>query len=214
MTKRILGFSYIMDRRFSLFLSRKSVRALTPEQRLSRVLPYLPCEIEGCKCASWKSDDTDSYDIKNFQCRNCRHQHFDLSSCYFDDWMSFKAVNLVEDLESLYSMCFAEKDIDTRQLYFCLFKKVNKALFIKGKPQVEDSPPFERPCINTAIRNVLLHKFCQNPKHTKFYLEIGRLIIAFINIWKLEYPKNSKKRYENETGYKLIYMRSVNFVIN
>lgn len=114
---------------------------------------------------------------------------------------------MVEDLETLYLLCSNEDDLDARQLYFCMLKRLRKALANRSHPQVDDLPPFERPSVATAVRNLIIHKLSVSPSEAPLYVDIGRLVLTFLNGHRLQAPKNRKQKNENITGYRLIFMR-------
>lgn len=114
---------------------------------------------------------------------------------------------MAEDLETLYLLCCDEEDLETRQLYFCMLKRLRKALANRSHPLVDDLPPFERPNIATAIRNLIIRKLATSAHDAQLYVDIGRIILTFLNGHRLQAPKNRKQKNENITGYRLIYMR-------
>ncbi|KAM3185015.1 hypothetical protein ACTXT7_007226 [Hymenolepis weldensis] len=114
---------------------------------------------------------------------------------------------MVEDLETLYLLCSDEEDIETRQLYFCMLKRLRKALASRSHPHVDDLPPFERPSVATAVRNLIIRKLAASSHEAPLYIDIGRLVLTFLNGHRLQAPKNRKQKNENITGYRLIYMR-------
>ncbi|VUZ55224.1 unnamed protein product, partial [Hymenolepis diminuta] len=112
-----------------------------------KVLPYIPCQQLDCKCGNWspvKSEDS------SFTCAHCNHLHYaEIYSPEVSSWIESLAVQMVEDLETLYLLCSDEEDIETRQLYFCMLKRLRKALASRSHPHVDDLPPFERPSVAT-----------------------------------------------------------------
>ncbi len=158
-----------------------------------------------CKCANWKASEEPNDD---FECANCSHAHCtDIDSSELSNWIESIGVQLVEDIETLFILCSSEEDIETRQLFFCMLKRLRKALVGRTDPQIDDLPPFERPSINTAVRNLIIRRLSTNPNDSRMYLDVGRLVLTFLNGHRLQAPKHRKQKNENLTGYRLIYMR-------
>ncbi|VDM35342.1 unnamed protein product [Hydatigera taeniaeformis] len=192
------------NKRNMLFERRKYISSLSAKEKVPRVMPYIPCQHLDCKCASWKPCDNadDAY-----RCALCGHHHCSGSSSEFSNWIEDLAVQMVEDLETLFLLCFNEEDLETRQLYFCMLKRLRKALANRTHPQVDDLPPFERPSISTAVRNLIIRKLSITPSDAFIYIDAGRLVLTYLNGHRLQVPKHRKQKNENLTGYKLIYMR-------
>lgn len=149
-----------------------------------------------------KSEDS------SFTCAHCNHLHYgEIYSPEVSSWIESLAVQMVEDLETLYLLCSDEEDIETRQLYFCMLKRLRKALASRSHPHVDDLPPFERPSVATAVRNLIIRKLAASSHEAPLYIDIGRLVLTFLNGHRLQAPKNRKQKNENITGYRLIYMR-------
>ncbi|VDD74006.1 unnamed protein product [Mesocestoides corti] len=160
---------------------------------------------QDCKCSSWKaSEDVE----ENYLCTHCGHSHCnDINSPELSTWIGNVAVQMVEDLETLFLLCSNEEDLETRQLYFCMLKRLRKALANKGYPQIDDLPPFERPSANSAVRNLIIQRVSSYPDDALLYVDLGRLVLTYLNGCRLQAPKNRKQKNENLTGYRLIYMR-------
>ncbi|CAL8068652.1 unnamed protein product [Calicophoron daubneyi] len=195
-----------MPPRLELFRSRDYLGHLPVEQKIRKCLPYLKCQEEGCKCSNWKCDGKTEGQLPTSACDMCHHIHHRFLSQEELAWLNV-AVQMVDDVEHMYILCASEQDVETRHLYFCILKRIRKALMNRTQPAFDDPPPFERPSIETALRNVLLQFCAGNSKDLEFSLELSRLILSFINNWKLGYPSRRINRHENKTGYKLIYMR-------
>ncbi|VDP96710.1 unnamed protein product [Trichobilharzia regenti] len=134
---------------------------------------------EGCKCSTWKSTDLETDDkVNDAVCKNCRHVHFSLSDSNASVW-----------LNSAMQM------------------RLRKALMNKIQPGFDDKPPFERPNIETAVRNALLLCAVTNPQKPDITIELCKLFLSYINSYKIAYPSQRSHKHENKTGYKLIYMR-------
>eukprot|EP00108_Taenia_solium_P008382 TsM_001010700 transcript=TsM_001010700 gene=TsM_001010700 len=193
------------NKRNMLFERRKYISTLSAKEKVPKVMPYVPCQQLDCKCASWKSCESGE---DNYCCAVCGHHHCsDSSSPEFSSWIEDLAVQMVEDLETLFLLCFNEEDLETRQLYFCMLKRLRKALANRTHPQVDDLPPFERPSISTAVRNLIIRKLSITPSEALIYVDAGRLVLTYLNGHRLQAPKYRKQKNENLTGYRLIYMR-------
>ncbi|CAH8589668.1 Histone acetyltransferase kat2b [Schistosoma haematobium] len=176
-------------------------------QKLSRYLPYSKCRNEGCKCSTWKlSDNAIDEKLVEAICENCCHVHYSLSDPNESTWLN-SAMQMVDDVERMYILCTKEEDYETRNIYFCILKRLRKALMNKVQPVFDDKPPFERPDINTAVRNALLFCAVTDPQNPEITIELCKLFLAYVNSYKITYPSQRIQKYENKTGYKLIYMR-------
>ncbi|CAH8855841.1 unnamed protein product [Trichobilharzia szidati] len=184
-----------------------SMESLNLRQQLKRYLPYSKCQNEGCKCSTWKSTDLETDDkVNDAVCKNCRHVHFSLSDSNASVWLN-SAMQMVNDVERMYVLCTKEEDTETRNIYFCIMKRLRKALMNKVQPVFDDKPPFERPNIETAVRNALLLCAVTNPQKPDITIELCKLFLSYINSYKIAYPSQRIHKHENKTGYKLIYMR-------
>nr|VZI40596.1 unnamed protein product [Spirometra erinaceieuropaei] len=174
-------------------------------EKLLKALPYLSCQTFDCKCPSWKEGENDS---DHLTCGSCKHSHCaDVDSPEFVRWIETTAIQMVDDLETLFLLCANEEDIETRQLYFCMLKRLRKALTNRFQPQIDDLPPFERPSINTAVRNLIIRKLATNPSEPRTFISLGRLVLTYLNGRQLQKPKQRRGKNENAVGYRLIYMR-------
>ncbi|VDN97478.1 unnamed protein product [Rodentolepis nana] len=192
-------------KRNKLFERRKHISSLSYTEKVLKVLPYIPCQQLECKCTNWSSKKLED---SQFECLHCGHLHCgEIFSSEFSSWIEALAVQMVEDLETLYLLCSDEEDVETRQLYFCMLKRLRKALVNRSHPHVDDLPPFERPSVATAVRNLIIRKLAASPHDAPLYIDIGRLVLTFLNGHRLQAPKNRKQKNENITGYRLIYMR-------
>ncbi|TGZ46564.1 hypothetical protein CRM22_011083 [Opisthorchis felineus] len=194
-----------MCSRLELFKRREYLYHLSTEQKIKRCLPYLKCQEQGCKCLTWKLS-TDKVQAESGTCKYCGHVHSTFTAEGDLAWLDL-AVQMVEDVEHLYILCANESDCETRHLYFCILKRVRKALVNRVKPTFDDPPPFERPSIETAVRSVLLRHYVRDNRELESIAKLGKLFLAFANAWKMGYPILRANRHENRTGYRLIYMR-------
>ncbi|TPP64182.1 Histone acetyltransferase KAT2B [Fasciola gigantica] len=195
-----------MPSRLELLKSREYLCDLSLEQKVRKCAPYLKCQEDGCKCPSWKPGDQIGAQVLESPCKSCNHVH----QCFTTDdacaWLEV-AVQMVDDVEHMYVLCASEEDTETKHLYFCIFKRIRKALMNRTKPTFDDPPPFERPSVDTAVRNVVLHYLAHGMKELDTTLDLCRLLLSFVNMWKMGYPSRRSNKHENKTGYRLIYMR-------
>ncbi|TNN12243.1 Histone acetyltransferase KAT2B [Schistosoma japonicum] len=183
------------------------MESLTIGQKLSKYLPYSKCGNEGCKCSAWKlTDDETNENLNKAVCKNCHHIHYSLSDPSDIAWLN-SAIQMVDDVERMYILCTKEEDYETRNIYFCILKRIRKALMNKMQPAFDDKPPFERPDVNTAVRNALLFCALSNPQNPEITIELCKLFLSYVNSYKITYPSQRIYKHENKTGYKLIYMR-------
>uniref|UniRef100_A0A0X3Q2L2 histone acetyltransferase n=1 Tax=Schistocephalus solidus TaxID=70667 RepID=A0A0X3Q2L2_SCHSO len=194
-----------MNRRERVYDRRKYTLTLDYSEKLLKTLPYLSCQAFDCKCSSWKVGESGTDQLT---CSGCKHSHCaDVESPEFVRWIETTAIQMVDDLETLFILCANEEDIETRQLYFCMLKRLRKALTNRFQPQVDDLPPFERPSINTAVRNLIIRKLATNPSELRTFVNLGRLVLTYLNGRQLQRPKKRRGKNENAIGYRLIYMR-------
>ncbi|KAK4470433.1 hypothetical protein MN116_005987 [Schistosoma mekongi] len=183
------------------------MESLTIGQKLLKYLPYSKCGNEGCKCCAWKlTDDETNKNLNEAVCENCHHIHYSLSDPSDTTWLN-SAIQMVDDVERMYILCSKEEDYETRNIYFCILKRIRKALMNKMQPTFDDKPPFERPDVNTAVRNALLFCAVSDPQNPEITIELCKLFLSYVNSYKIIYPSQRIYKHENKTGYKLIYMR-------
>ncbi|KER19080.1 hypothetical protein T265_12020 [Opisthorchis viverrini] len=194
-----------MCSRLELFKRREYLCHLSTEQKIKRCLPYLKCQEQGCKCLTWKLS-MDKVQAESGNCKYCGHVHSTFTAEEDLAWLDL-AVQMVEDVEHLYILCASESDCETRHLYFCILKRVRKALVNRVKPIFDDPPPFERPSIETTVRSVLLRHYVRDNRELESIAKLCKLFLAFANAWKMGYPILRANKHENRTGYRLIYMR-------
>ena len=70
-----------------------------------------------------------------------------------------RLLSIVVDVENLFVCVHKEEDIDTKQVYFYLFKLLRRSILQLTKPQIDGplgSPPFEKPSIAKGVTNFVL----------------------------------------------------------
>ena len=70
-----------------------------------------------------------------------------------------RLLSMVVDVENLFMCVHKEEDIDTKQVYFYLFKLLRRSILQLTKPQIDGplgAPPFEKPSIAKGVTNFVL----------------------------------------------------------
>ena len=106
-----------------------------------------------------------------------------------------------------------EEDIDTKQVYFYLFKLLRRSILQLTKPQVDGplgAPPFEKPSIAKGVTNFVLYKFSHlPPKDWQTMYDLAKMFLHCLNHWKLETPNARKQTMsvDEHKAYKVNYPR-------
>ncbi|KAL3320241.1 Histone acetyltransferase kat2b [Cichlidogyrus casuarinus] len=161
---------------------------------------------QDCKCSSFvQVSSDDNTDISEICCQKCFHEHYSPEqSKQQDDWVKNHAFQMATDCNTLYNLALAENDIQNKQLYFSVLKVI-KALANRTYPQKEDVPPYERPSLITAFRNLLVHKF-SGSHELSHMLRVAKFILSYINMYKLT-PPIDQCDDNSQLSYRLSYMR-------
>jgi len=213
---------------------RKANNKLLPREiKLEKLASYSLCKVNGdgsCKCGGFKNSaivaalttqDRDPLPLDTV-CTTCQHTIGDHCSylSHLDNAELDRLLSIITDIENIYFMTKKETDHDTRQVYFSLFKLFRQCVVqIQHHPVIHEGflgkPPFERPPISTAVRNLVWYKFghYQNTKELDAMFDFAKLFLRCLNSWKLETPTvhNAKcppSPLEDTTqSYKVNYMR-------
>src|SRR5205807_9988709 len=96
-------------------------------------------------------------------------------------------LSIVADLENVFMLLNAEKDTDTKQVLYYLFKLLRKSLVTLSQPVVEGAlgqPPFEEPSITQAVSNFVIYKFgSSNEKEFHLMHDFAKMFIRCLNHW-------------------------------
>lgn len=196
------------------------------DRKMEKMALYSACAAvddssNACKCMGWKntnSNRSNNLPATDFSilCSNahCGHPLSDHISRLKDlpeseiDTLLFTVV----DLEYIFMILNNEQDVDTKQVYFYIFKLLRKSICLLSKPTVEGplgQPPFEQPSITQAVTNFVVHKFGDNPKEWQIMYDLAKMFIHALNHWKLETPSVRRQHAPNEdvSIYKINYTR-------
>lgn len=210
-------------------LARKNqVKSWQIEKKIEKLAIYSCCRNVDttsnatCKCLGWKNPNTNGPSSGNLPpveitvpCRACGHALADhithlkeLPESEIDNLLS-----TVVDLEYIFMVVTAEEDVDTKQVYFYLFKLLRKSIVTVSKPTVEGplgQPPFEQPSITQAVSNFVVYKFGdKSEKEWHIMYDLAKMFIHALNHWKLETPTARRQHTSNEdiSMYKVNYTR-------
>ncbi|XP_076445875.1 histone acetyltransferase KAT2A-like isoform X2 [Babylonia areolata] len=201
------------------------VKSFPRNKKLEKLAVYSACKSEGCNCNGWKNPNPPptssradmSQPLANLTdpCRSCGHSlgvHVShLENVEMDELD--RLLRLVVDVENLFLCVHREEDVDTKQIYFHLFKLLRKCIHNQSVPVVEGNigkPPFERPSIAKGVMNFVVYKFGHlNPTEWQTMYDLAKMFLHCLNHWKLETPVSRAKRYGNEDikEYKVHYTR-------
>lgn len=209
--------------------ARKQQCKLWPmDKKMEKMALYSACAAvddanNTCKCMGWKnssSNRSNNLPPPDFSalCSNpsCSHPLSDHIS-RLKDLPENEIDNLlftVVDLEYIFMILNNEQDVDTKQVYFYIFKLLRKSICLLSRPIVEGplgQPPFEQPSITQAVTNFVVHKFGDNPKEWQIMYDLAKMFIHALNHWKLETPSVRRQHAPNEdvSIYKINYTRWV-----
>ena len=124
-----------------------------------------------------------------------------------------RLLSIVVDVENLFMCVHKEEDIDTKQVYFYLFKLLRRSILQLTKPQIDGplgAPPFEKPSIAKGVTNFVLYKFSHlPPKDWQTMYDLAKMFLHCLNHWKLETPNARKQTMsvEEHKAYKVNYPR-------
>ncbi|RWS03005.1 histone acetyltransferase KAT2B-like protein [Dinothrombium tinctorium] len=211
-----------------ILAKKNAIRALPRHKKLEKLALYSACKsvenLVSCKCQGWKNpnsqsggrlENPDTGSTSVGPCRSCGHSldaHVSHLEHVSDDEMN-RLLGMVVDVENLFMCVHIEEDVDTKQVYFYLFKLLRKSILSMSKPIIESplgDPPFEQPSIAQAVNNFVIYKFANSAErewHTMS--DLAKMFIHCMNHWKLETPTSRKLHSPNEDGsaYKINYTR-------
>lgn len=209
-------------------MQRKAqLKSLSHEKKIEKMAMYSACSHntsnDKCKCLGWKNPNAEKGALLPSStlvdpvtpCKNCSHSMTDhtkhlvtMNLPQIDSLLS-----IVADLENVFMLLNAEKDTDTKQVLYYLFKLLRKSLVTLSQPVVEGAlgqPPFEEPSITQAVSNFVIYKFgSSNEKEFHLMHDFAKMFIRCLNHWKLETPTARKTHSPNEdsSAYKVNYTR-------
>lgn len=197
------------------------------DKKLEKLAIYSACKGDSsCECNGWKNpsppnpprpDAPTPIAGNDTPCRTCNHpldQHVkhlqgpNVPASELD-----RLLSIVVDVENLFMCVHKEEDIDTKQVYFYLFKLLRRSILQLTKPQIDGplgAPPFEKPSIAKGVTNFVLYKFSHlPPKDWQTMYDLAKMFLHCLNHWKLETPNARKQTMsvEEHKAYKVNYPR-------
>ena len=128
-----------------------------------------------------------------------------------------RLLSIIVDVENLIMYVLKEEDIDTKQVYLCLFNLLLRSILQLTEPQIDGplgapgtAPPFEKPSIAKGVTNFVLYKFSHlSPKDWHIMYDMAKMFLHYLNHWKIETPNATKRSMtaEEHKVYKLNYPR-------
>lgn len=153
---------------------KQQLKTWPRNKKLEKLAVYSSCKNDNCKCNGWKnphanaihtSASANQHSIQvTDPCRTCNHQlsvHINHLENVNEDELN-RLLGIVVDVENLFMCVHNEEDIDTKQVYFYLFKLLRKSIMMMTRPTVEGplgNPPFENPSIRLVSQFMILFQF-------------------------------------------------------
>ncbi|EFN77334.1 histone acetyltransferase KAT2A [Harpegnathos saltator] len=194
-------------------------------KKLLKLATYSTCQIEECKCTSWKNaqpftkpqkGDTQQPVINFFDpCKLCNHSlesHITHLTSQPEEEIN-RLLGMAIDADNIFMSIHREEDIDTKKVYYYLYKLLRKCIMSMAKPIVEGplgQPPFERPSIAKAVMNFVLHKFSHlSPREWQGMCDMAKMFLHCLNHWNFEAPsaRRTTVNAEEAPAYKVNYTR-------
>lgn len=110
-------------------------------------------------------------------------------------------MQIVLDVETLFSLICREEDADSKHIYFFLFKLLRKSILNPLSSELSTNsnptsveahlgkPPFEEPSISKGIINFLFCKYGKSgDQELQYMFEASKLFLYCLNMWKFEAP--------------------------
>lgn len=197
-------------------------------KKLLKLASYSACQAEECDCNSWKNaqpitksqkGETQQPVINLFDpCKTCTHTletHIQHLSVQPDSEIN-RLLGMAIDADNIFMSIHREEDIDTRKVYFYLYKILRKCILSMTKPTAEGplgQPPFEKPNIAKAVMNFILYKFNHlPPREWQVTYEMAKMFLQCLNCWNFE--SSSAKRssvMDKSPAYRINYTRWLMF---
>lgn len=194
-------------------------------KKLLKLATYSTCQIEECKCTSWKNvqpftrpqrSETQQPVINFFDpCKTCNHSlesHITHLTSQPEEEIN-RLLGMAIDADNIFMSIHREEDIDTKKVYYYLYKLLRKCIISMTKPVVEGplgQPPFERPSIAKAVMNFVLHKFSHlSPREWQGMCDMAKMFLHCLNHWNFEAPsaRRTTVNAEEAPAYKVNYTR-------
>ncbi|XP_012525260.1 histone acetyltransferase KAT2A [Monomorium pharaonis] len=195
------------------------------EKKLLKLANYSACQVEECKCMSWKSMQSIVRSPKgeiqppliNFSdpCKTCNHlleshiKHLPVQS----DKEINRLLGMAIDADNILTCTHRETDPDTKKVYFYLYKLLRNCILSMSKPAVEGplgQPPFEKPSIAKAVMNFITFKFSRlSPGEWQTICDMTKMFLHCVNFWNFEAPsaKQATMNASDASAYKINFTR-------
>ncbi|XP_020293312.1 histone acetyltransferase KAT2B-like isoform X2 [Pseudomyrmex gracilis] len=193
-------------------------------RKLLKLAAYSTCQLEECKCPNWKSVQTvaslqkgelQQQPIINFYdpCKICTHSlesHIKHLPNQSDEELN-RLLRMAIDVDNIYFSLQSEKDIDTRKVYYYLYKVLRRSIWSMTNPIVENpfkQPPFEVPNIAKAVTNFVLYRFSHlPPREWQVMCDMAKMFLHCLTYWNFEAPstRNTIVSSEEAAIYKATY---------
>lgn len=115
-------------------MRKEKVYKLPKEQKMAKLSMYSSCQAADCRCPGWKTPEENRHkDVENNYCPNyseacrnpsCKHPLEDHISHlgYITDEQINELLGAIVDVENLFMSMHREQDVDTRKVYYYLFR--------------------------------------------------------------------------------------------
>ncbi|XP_039747718.1 histone acetyltransferase KAT2A [Pararge aegeria] len=196
-------------------------------KKLLKLAIYSTCQTPDCVCNGWKAPvaqqsgkgcRADNQPLASFTdpCRNCNHvleKHITHLQGLSITEVN-KLLGAVVDVENIFMSMHREDDLDTKRVYYYLFKLLRRCILTQTQPKIEGplgQPPFEKPSIAKAITNFVLYKFNTLPQREwQTMYDLAKMFLHCFNHWNFETPSVRKLQVSNPediSTYQINYTR-------
>lgn len=199
-------------------------------RKLLKLASYSTCQLEECKCLNWKNARTavdqqkgevQQQPVINFfdPCKICTHSlenHIKHLASQSDEDLN-RLLRIAFDADNIYFNLQSEKDIETRRVYYHLYKALRRSMWSGAKPVIESplkQPPFETPSIAKAVTNFVLYKFSHlPPREWKVMCDMAKMFLHCLTYWNFETPstRGTIVSAEEAAIYKFTYIHWLAF---
>ncbi|XP_028147187.1 histone acetyltransferase KAT2A isoform X2 [Diabrotica virgifera virgifera] len=194
---------------------KQAVLSLPYNEKLLKLAVYSKCQGEKCDCIGWKRTDVNQQNPTFTDPCRCEH-HLEMHISHLigkPEQELNRLLNMVEDVENMYTAMSREKNQETQKVYLYLFRLLRKCIVTLDKPLVEGplgQPPFQKPSIHKAVTNLLIYKFSHiSQQELKTMYELVKILFHCLNTWDFPCPSSQKHIVSQEEAmkYKIEYTR-------
>ncbi|XP_071579451.1 histone acetyltransferase KAT2A-like isoform X2 [Temnothorax nylanderi] len=203
------------------------------EKKLLKLANYSACQAKECKCTGWKNAQPIIRSPKgeiqqplitfSDPCKLCTHSledHVKHLRVHADEEIN-RLLGMAIDTDNILTCTHREGDLDTKKVYFFLYKFLRNCLLTRAKPALEGGsfgrPPFETPVISKAVLNFVSYKFHHLPaREWHIMCDMAKMFLHCLNFWNFEPPSARQvtavtANSDEVLAYKANYTRWLSF---